>query len=78
MQNQMNADEESRNRQYFATAISDDEVIKVPIISVFATLAKNNINIKAYHQNWYYLMVGFSFLFAVCDAFFFETFMLIW
>jgi hypothetical protein len=47
----MDADEESRRRQYDGTAMSDDEVSKAPISMVFGILAKNNIYIKVYLQN---------------------------
>ena len=50
----MDADEESRSRQYDGTAMSDDKVSKAPEIPVFGILAKNNIHIKTYHQNILY------------------------
>jgi len=36
----------------FGTAMSDGEASKAPKIPVFGTFAKNNTNIKAYHQNY--------------------------
>ena len=50
----MDADEESRRRQYDGTARENDEVSKAPEILVFGILAKNNIHIKTYHQNILY------------------------
>ena len=50
----MDADEESRSRQYDGTARENDEVSKAPKNPVFGILAKNNIHIKAYHQNIIY------------------------
>ena len=42
----MNADEESRNRQYKGTAMSDDEVSKVYKILSFGICAKSNLKLK--------------------------------
>ena len=43
----MDADEESRSRQYFCTAMSDDEVSKVPEIMTFGIFDKSYIKNKA-------------------------------
>jgi len=44
----MDADEEARSRQYKGTAMSDDEVSKVYIISAFGIYGKSYINKKAH------------------------------
>ena len=44
----MNADEESRNRQYKGTAMSDDEVSKVYKILSFGICAKSNLKLKGF------------------------------
>ena len=46
----MDADEEARSRQYKGTAMSDDEVSKVYIISAFGIYDKSYINEKAHKQ----------------------------
>ena len=46
----MDADEETRSRQYKSTAMSDDEVSKVYIISAFGIYDKSHINEKAHKQ----------------------------
>ncbi len=44
----MDADEESRSRQYKGTAMSDDEVSKVYKIPAFVIYDKSYINKKAH------------------------------
>ena len=43
----MDADKESRSRQYDGTAMSDDEVSKVPEIMTFGIFDKSYIKNKA-------------------------------
>ena len=46
----MDADEETRSRQYKSTAMSDDEVSKVYKMTVFGIYDKSYINEKAHKQ----------------------------
>ena len=48
----MDADEKSRSRQYFCTAMSDDEVSKVPEIKAFGIFAKSYIRDRGYYQSF--------------------------
>ena len=47
----MDADKESRSRQYFCTAMSDDEVSKVPEIKTFGIFDKSYIRDRDNYQS---------------------------
>ena len=48
----MDADKESRSRQYDGTAMSDDEVSKVPEIMTFGIFDKSYIRDRDYYQSF--------------------------
>ena len=50
----MDADKESRSRQYDGTAMSDDEVSKVPETKTFGIIAKSYIRDIACYQSFHF------------------------
>ncbi len=60
----MDADEESRSRQYDGTTMSDDEVSKVPEMQSFGIFAKSYIKEKIYNQNFHFTQIV-DFVFTV-------------
>ncbi|MBR5508157.1 MAG: hypothetical protein IKV88_08930 [Clostridia bacterium] len=69
----MDADEESRSRQYDGTAMSDDEVSKVTEIKTFGIFAKSYIKEKTTINVFVLLKIQTLFLSALCGAYFFDS-----